>query len=101
MLVIWATVSVALVALLYPNRAFYEWSNESNRWERMSQRDAGQYRYDTRRTFVWDIDSRTMRWGESRHKEEPNILRAFSEAAAVLTMGIGLAFILKTSGPAS
>ena len=79
-LVIWGTLCLAMLPILYPMPAHYAWDGEG--WNRTSY-----YARAEKRTFLWDYD-----WfGSTR----PDMRRIATEAVVVLLMGMGLAFCLK------
>ncbi len=80
-LVVWATLCLAVLAILYPMPAHYTWEGDS--WERSSYHS----RTDSR-GFLWDYEF----FGSTR----PDLWRTATETLFVLVMGLGLCFCIRT-----
>jgi len=81
--VIWATLCVAALPLLYPMPAHYAWNGDG--WNRTSYHGR-----NDKRTFLWDYDF----FGSTR----PDLLRTATETIVVLAMGMGLVFCIRPHG---
>jgi hypothetical protein len=97
-IVIWASLSLALLAVLYPAPVLYRWTGE--RWERST-------RYQLRRSELrlsGFADNRRRLWGSDfyngdRLSERPDYGRMATEVSVVLLIGGGLVVVLKGGRP--
>src|SRR5271165_3516631 len=75
--VIWGTLCLAVLPILYPMPAHYAWDGDG--WNRTSYHARAD-----QRNFLWDYDF----FGNTR----PDMRRMATEAVLVFVMGMGLAF---------
>jgi hypothetical protein len=98
--VIWASLSLALLAVLYPCPVLYVWVDDTSgilrafggsrgHWEKthITRYEMKRYGHDTSRSRLWDFGF----YGSVR----PDYLRMATEAALVLLIGGGLVVALK------
>ena len=84
--IVWATLCVAALPVLYPMPAHYVWNGDG--WNRTTYHGR-----NDNRTFLWDYDF----FGNTR----PDLLRTITETIFVLAMGMGLVFCLRSQGARS
>jgi hypothetical protein len=91
--IIWASLSLALLAILYPSPALYRWTGE--RWERLTHYQVKRSAFDDTRRYLWGFDF----YNDERLSERPNYGRMAREVTVVLLIGGGLVVALKGGRP--
>ena len=87
-IVIWASLSLALLAVLYPAPALYTWTGA--RWERSRS-------YQGNRRYLWGSNY----YNDERRSERPDYRRMAREATFVLLIGGGLVVVTLKGGKAT
>jgi len=92
-IVIWATLSLSIVPVLYPLPKYFSWTGVE--WLDLSSEPRYRERHGLRsdRTFIFDLEM----YGAAR----PNFVRMATESGVILIVGLGLAAALGRSKAAT